>query len=101
MGDELDGNPDAAAIRAFHLAARKRQVRIMFIAAAVLIAIGAFLIVLTFVLAPTVAESHSAAYRGRGEAGEVKLAIYGLAALVLGFGAAWNGWRIHKGARYG
>jgi hypothetical protein len=101
MGDELDGNPDAAAIREFHAAARRRQVWIMFITAGVLFTLGAVLIILMLVLEPTIETSHSAAYRGRGAAGEVKLAIYGGAAIVLGCIAAWNGWRIHKGARYG
>src|SRR5437899_657978 len=101
MADELAGNPDEAAIKEFHAAARRRQVWIMFIAAGVLIAIGAVLIILMFVLEPTIEASHSAAYRGRGKAGEVKLAIYGLAAIAFGLGAAWNGWRIRKGARYG
>jgi hypothetical protein len=73
----------------------------MFITAGVLLALGGVLITLMFVLEPTIETSHSAAYRGRGEAGEIKLAIYGLVAVGLGLAAAWNGWRIHKGARYG
>src|SRR5690242_1553308 len=101
MGDDLAGNPDEAAIKEFHAAARRRQVWIMFITAAVLIAFGAVMIILMFVLEPTIEASHSAAYRGRGEAGEIKLAIYGLVAIGIGLGAAWNGWRIKKGARYG
>ncbi|SRR5258706_7252796 len=101
MADELTGNPDEAAIRDFLAAARRRQVRIMFITSALLIAIGAVLIILMFVLEPTIETSHSAAYRGRGAAGEIKLAIYGLVAVGLGIAAALNGWRIHKGARYG
>ena len=99
--DDLAGNPDEAAIKEFHAAARRRQVWIMFIASGVLIALGAVLIILMFVLEPTLETSHSAIYRARGEAGEVKLAIYGLVSLGLGIAAAWNGWRIHKGARYG
>ena len=89
------------AIAEYLAAARRRQVHILFAAAAVCLLIGAMLLVVTLTLGADISDSDTSVYQAKAEGGVLKTVLAGAGFLVAGFGLGWKGIRIRHGATLG